>query len=45
VVNSRYNYKLHPNPQPGQAIADTTRNFFVDWIWEIQQVDGTPKRP
>jgi len=31
-----------PNPQPGQAIADTTRNFFVDWIWEIQQADGTP---
>jgi hypothetical protein len=31
-----------PNPQPGQVIADTTRNFFVDWIWEIQQVDGTP---
>jgi len=31
-----------PNPQPGQAIADTTRNFFVDWIWEIQQPDGTP---
>ena len=31
-----------PAPQPGQAIADTTRNFFVDWVWEIQQVDGTP---
>ena len=31
-----------PTPQPGQAIADTTRNFFVDWVWEIQQVDGTP---
>jgi len=31
-----------PNPQPGQAIADTTRNFFVDWVWEIQQADGTP---
>jgi hypothetical protein len=31
-----------PNPQPGQVIADTTRNFFVDWIWEIQQADGTP---
>src|SRR5258706_7271035 len=31
-----------PNPQPGQIIADTTRNFFVDWIWEIQQGDGTP---
>lgn len=31
-----------PTPQPGQAIADTTRNFFVDWIWEIQQADGTP---
>src|SRR5579862_8891429 len=31
-----------PNPQPGQAVADTTRNFFVDWIWEIQQADGTP---
>jgi len=30
------------NPQPGQAIADTTRSFFVDWIWEIQQADGTP---
>lgn len=31
-----------PNPAPGQAIADTTRNFFVDWVWEIQQADGTP---
>lgn len=31
-----------PNPQPGQAMADVTRNFFVDWIWEIQQPDGTP---
>ena len=31
-----------PTPQAGQAIADTTRNFFVDWIWEIQQADGTP---
>jgi hypothetical protein len=31
-----------PNPQPGQVIADTTRNFLVDWIWEIQQADGTP---
>jgi hypothetical protein len=31
-----------PTPQPGQAIADTTRNFFVDWVWEIQQADGTP---
>lgn len=30
------------NPAPGQAVADTTRNFFVDWIWEIQQPDGTP---
>src|SRR5258708_27909715 len=32
----------NPNPQPGQSVADTTRNFFVDWIWEIQQADGTP---
>ena len=31
-----------PTPQPGQAIADTSRNFFVDWVWEIQQADGTP---
>jgi hypothetical protein len=31
-----------PNAQSGQAIADTTRNFFVDWVWEIQQADGTP---
>lgn len=31
-----------PAPQPGQAIADTTRNFFTDWVWEIQQADGTP---
>ena len=31
-----------PSPQPGQAIADTTRNFFTDWVWEIQQADGTP---
>src|SRR5580700_8413159 len=31
-----------PTPQPGQAVADTTRNFFVDWVWEIQQADGTP---
>lgn len=31
-----------PTPQAGQVIADTTRNFFVDWIWEIQQADGTP---
>ena len=31
-----------PAPQPGQAIADITRNFFTDWVWEIQQADGTP---
>jgi len=31
-----------PAPQPGQAIADTTRNFLTDWVWEIQQADGTP---
>ena len=31
-----------PTAQPGQAIADTTRNFFTDWVWEIQQADGTP---
>jgi hypothetical protein len=31
-----------PAPQAGQAIADTTRNFFTDWVWEIQQADGTP---
>ncbi len=31
-----------PTARSGQAIADTTRNFFVDWIWEIQQADGTP---
>ena len=31
-----------PTAVPGQAIADTTRNFFVDWVWEIQQADGTP---
>ena len=31
-----------PTPQPEQAISDTTRNFFTDWVWEIQQVDGTP---
>lgn len=31
-----------PNPQPGQAIADTTRTAPVDWVWEIQQGDGSP---
>jgi uncharacterized protein (TIGR03437 family) len=31
-----------PTPQPGQAIADTTRQAFVDWVWEIQKADGTP---
>ena len=31
-----------PNPQPGQAIADTTRTAVVDWIFEIQQGDGSP---
>lgn len=31
-----------PTPVAGQAIADTTRNFFTDWVWEIQQADGTP---
>jgi hypothetical protein len=31
-----------PNLQPGQAIAGTTRNVFVNWIREIQQADGTP---
>lgn len=31
-----------PTPQPGQATADTTRQAFVDWVWEIQQADGTP---
>jgi uncharacterized protein (TIGR03437 family) len=33
---------LTPTPAPGQSIADATRNFFADWIWEIQQADGTP---
>src|ERR1700681_1058901 len=33
---------LTPAPAPGQSMADTTRNFFADWIWEIQQADGTP---
>ena len=30
---------LAPNPAPGNAIADTTRNF-VDWMWDIQVAAG-----
>jgi uncharacterized protein (TIGR03437 family) len=30
------------NPTPGQAIADTTRIYIVELVWEILQVDGTP---
>ena len=34
---------LNPNPQAGQAIADTARaNSFQDGAWEILKADGTP---
>ena len=32
---------LRPQPTPGQAIADTTRNIIVDQVFEIMQADGT----
>src|SRR5437867_2781508 len=34
--------RLRPDPQPGQAIADTTRSVMVEWHCEILQEDGTP---
>jgi hypothetical protein len=33
---------LSPNPAPGQAIADTTRQNQVDQVFEILQPNGTP---
>jgi len=34
---------LTPNPTPGQAIADVTRNFSgFETVFEILQLDGTP---
>lgn len=33
---------LSPNPTPGQAIADTTRQNQVDAVFEILQPNGTP---
>jgi len=33
---------LTPNRAPGQAIADTRNSLFSDWIFDIQQPDGTP---
>ena len=33
---------MNPNPKPGEAIADTTRNNHIDGIFEILQQDGTP---
>ena len=33
---------LAPSPSPGQAIADTPNSLFSDWIFDIQQPDGTP---
>ena len=33
---------LSPNPAPGQAIADTTRQNQVDAVFEILQPNGTP---
>lgn len=35
-------FRLRPNPEPGQAIADTTRNLMVEFNVEILQPDGTP---
>ncbi len=32
---------LTTNHVPGQAIADTTRGFIDDGVWEIQTADGT----
>lgn len=32
---------LTPNQAAGQAIADTTRGFIDDGVWEIQTADGT----
>lgn len=33
---------LTPNPSPGQAISDTSNSLFSDWIFDIQQPDGSP---
>jgi len=32
---------LSPNPTGGQAIADTTRGWVEDIVWELQQSDGS----
>jgi uncharacterized protein (TIGR03437 family) len=31
-----------PSPVPGQAVADVTRIYMVELVWEIFQADGTP---
>jgi hypothetical protein len=42
LTERRTSFFLSPNPAPGQAIADTTRNTLVDRYYEIMQADGTP---
>ena len=37
-----FNIGLNPSAQPGQAIADMTRNSVVDFRWEFLKQDGTP---
>jgi hypothetical protein len=33
---------LTPDAAPGQAVADATRTFIIESVWEIQQTDGRP---
>jgi hypothetical protein len=33
---------MSPNPQPGEPIADISRGTVSEWLFEIQQADGTP---
>jgi len=42
LTERRTSFFLSPNPAPGQAIADTTRNTLVDRYYEIMQADGRP---
>lgn len=40
VRGTTLNY--NPAAATAAAVSDTTRNFICDFIWEIQQSDGTP---
>jgi uncharacterized protein (TIGR03437 family) len=40
VVFSNWSLNLRPNPSPGQAMSDVTRNAPIAWFIEIMNTDG-----